>query len=73
MSDGFALGDIIAYPGVTISAAVPMRRFSLRAHDSALLASIIGLPLPTRIGETAGDIACLGLMMPICREERDKR
>jgi sarcosine oxidase, subunit gamma len=45
---------------VTMTYAPPMRRFSLRARDPALLASIIGLPLPTRIGETEGNIACLG-------------
>lgn len=45
---------------VTTSHAPPMRRFSLRARDAALLSAIIGLPLPTRIGETMGAIACLG-------------
>jgi sarcosine oxidase, subunit gamma len=51
---------VMAYPDVTISRAVIERRFSLRARDPALLSSIIGLPLPTRIGATEGAIACLG-------------
>ena len=60
MCDGFAIGAIIARPGVTISAAVPMRRYSLRARDPAMLAAVIGHPLPARISETEGGIACLG-------------
>ncbi len=60
MSDGFALGDIIAFPGVTISAAVPMRRYSLRARDPAVLSALIGRALPDRIGATEGGIARLG-------------
>jgi sarcosine oxidase, subunit gamma len=60
MSDGFALGDVVARPGVTISAAVPMRRYSLRARDAAVLAAVIGYALPARIGETEGGVACLG-------------
>ena len=60
MFDGFASGAIIARPGITISAAVPTRRYSLRARDPAMLAAVIGHPLPARIGETEGSIACLG-------------
>ncbi len=60
MSDGFAPGDIIARPGVTISAALPMRRYSLRARDRAVLAGVIGRPLPAQIGDTDGGVACLG-------------
>lgn len=60
MFDGFALGDIVALPGVSISAAEPMRRYSLRARDPAMLAAVIGHALPPRIGQTKGGIACLG-------------
>jgi sarcosine oxidase subunit gamma len=60
MPDDFALGDIIAHAGVTLSAAVPMRRYALRARDPAMLAAIIGRALPAKIGETEGGIACLG-------------
>jgi sarcosine oxidase subunit gamma len=60
MSDGFAPGDIVARPGVTISAAVPMRRYSLRARDPEVLATVIGRALPANIGEAEGEIACLG-------------
>ena len=60
MSDGFAMGAVFTRPGVTISAAVPTRRYSLRARDPAMLAAVIGHSLPARIGETEGGIACLG-------------
>ncbi len=60
MSDGFAPGAVVARRGVTISAAEPMRRYSLRARDPVILASVIGRPLPAEIGETEGSIACLG-------------
>ncbi len=60
MSDGFALGDVVALPDVSISAAEPMRRYSLRARDPAMLAAVIARALPARIGQTEGGIACLG-------------
>ncbi len=60
MSEGFAFGEIIVRPGVTISTAGPMRRFVLRARNPAILAAVIGHALPERIGETQGGIACLG-------------
>lgn len=60
MFDGFAPEDIVALPGVSISAAEPMRRYSLRARDPAILAAVIGHALPARIGQTEGGIACLG-------------
>jgi sarcosine oxidase, subunit gamma len=60
MSDGFAPGIIVARPGVTISVAVPMRRYSLRARDPAVLATVIGRALPAKIGETDDGISCLG-------------
>ena len=60
MSDAFALQDVLVHPGVTISAAAPMRRYALRARDPAALASVTGMALPARIGETAGGIAFLG-------------
>jgi sarcosine oxidase, subunit gamma len=60
MSDGFAPGEIIARAGVTISAAVPVRRYSMRARDTTVLAAVIGHALPSRIGDTEGGIARLG-------------
>jgi sarcosine oxidase, subunit gamma len=60
MSDGFAFGDTIVRPGVTVSAAMPMRRYALRARDPAVLAAVIDRALPAKIGETEGGIACLG-------------
>ncbi len=60
MPDAFAFGDMIERPGVTLSAAAPMRRYALRARDPALLATVIGHALPTKIGATLAGIACLG-------------
>ena len=47
-------------PGVTITLAPPMARFSLRARDAKALEALLGRTLPARIGTTAGEIACLG-------------
>ncbi len=52
--------DAVARPGVTISAAPPMRRYSLRTRDPAVLAAVIGRALPAQIGETVAGTACLG-------------
>ncbi|MBK8631520.1 MAG: sarcosine oxidase gamma subunit [Sphingomonadales bacterium] len=49
-----------AYSGVTITLAPPMRRWSLRAKSRQALETHLGLSLPRKIGETLGDIACLG-------------
>lgn len=46
--------------GVTIAWAAPMRRYSLRARDVAVLGALIDRPLPARIGATEGGIARLG-------------
>jgi sarcosine oxidase, subunit gamma len=46
--------------GVMIAWAAPMRRYSLRARDPAVLAAVIGHALPAKIGETESGIACLG-------------
>lgn len=48
------------YQGVTIILAPPMRRWSLRARSRQALETLLAMPLPARIGETRGDIACLG-------------
>ena len=60
MSDSFTLGDPLVFPGVTISAAAPMRRYALRARAPAMLAAVMGHRLPSKIGKTEGGIACLG-------------
>lgn len=46
--------------GVTISAAPPLARWSLRARDRAALEGVIGRSLPARIGETLDGAICLG-------------
>lgn len=46
--------------GATIAWASPVRRYSLRARDQAVLGAVIGHALPAKIGETEGGIACLG-------------
>jgi sarcosine oxidase, subunit gamma len=48
------------YPSVTISLAPPVKRWSLRARDPKTLEKLAGNKLPRKIGETLGDIACLG-------------
>ncbi len=45
---------------VRLSLAPPAARYSLRARDAAMLSALVGRPLPARIGEMAGGIACLG-------------
>ncbi len=46
--------------GVTISLALPMARYSLRARQAQALESLLGVKIPNRIGATEGGIACLG-------------
>jgi sarcosine oxidase, subunit gamma len=48
------------HPGVTITLAPPMRRWSLRAKSRQALETLLGIKLPLRIGETFGGVACLG-------------
>ncbi len=50
----------VTAPGVSVAMAPAMSRTVLRAHDAALLSSIIARPLPAQIGDVAGGIACLG-------------
>jgi sarcosine oxidase subunit gamma len=50
----------MAERGVTITNGGALARYSLRARDPAVLARLIGRPVPTRIGEIAGEVACLG-------------
>lgn len=45
---------------VTLRAAPPMARFSLRARRAADLKDILGFAAPGRIGATASGVACLG-------------
>jgi len=49
-----------AHSGVTITLAPPMRRWSLRARSRQALETLLGIRLPSRIGETLGEAACLG-------------
>ncbi len=46
--------------GVTISLAEPMARYSLRARQAEALQNLLSVKLPRKIGETQGNIACLG-------------
>lgn len=48
------------FDGVTIALGAPLARFSLRARDATALGKLIGRKLPTKIGLTEGDVACLG-------------
>ena len=65
MSDALTRAEPIspepfAAPGVSITLAPPMARFSLRARDVKALEGLLGRKLPARIGATEGEIACLG-------------
>ena len=65
MSDALTRAEPIppepfAAPGVSITLASPMARFSLRARDVKALEGLLGRMLPARIGVTEGEIACLG-------------
>jgi sarcosine oxidase, subunit gamma len=48
------------YAGVKLGLAPTARRWSLRARDPSVLENCLNLPLPRKIGETLGEIACLG-------------
>ena len=52
--------DPFAAPGVSITLAPPLARFSLRARDVKALEGLLDRKLPARIGATEGEIACLG-------------
>ena len=54
------LAEPFVADGVGIAPAPAMARYSLRARDAALLSSVIGRPLPDRIGDVAEGIARLG-------------
>ena len=47
-------------PGVRLSLAADLVRYSLRARDPSVLEGVLGHKLPTKIGDTSGGIACLG-------------
>jgi sarcosine oxidase, subunit gamma len=46
--------------GVTICLAEPMARYSLRARQPQALETVLKVKIPKKIGETQGDIVCLG-------------
>jgi sarcosine oxidase, subunit gamma len=48
------------HAGVVVALAPPTHRWSLRARDPKQLEKILGVKLPRKIGETIGEIACLG-------------
>ncbi|WP_219893512.1 sarcosine oxidase subunit gamma [Aquisediminimonas profunda] len=50
----------VRHGDLTIALAQPMRRWSLRARDAKRLEELLGVKIPGRIGETLGEIACLG-------------
>ena len=65
MSDPLTRAEQIApepfsAPGVTITLAPPMARYSLRARDALALEAVLERKLPAKIGTTTGEIACLG-------------
>lgn len=49
-----------AFDGVRIALGVSLARYSLRGRDPKSLGKLIGRKLPTRIGASEGDVACLG-------------
>lgn len=52
--------DALAGNQITLRAAPPMTRFSLRARCAADLKDILGFAPPGQIGASAGGVACLG-------------
>jgi len=46
--------------GVRLSLATDLVRYSMRARDPAVLEGVLGHPLPTKIGDTADGVICLG-------------
>lgn len=46
--------------GATLTALPPASRWSLRARTPEKLAEVLGQPVPARIGEAEGGIACIG-------------
>lgn len=48
------------FAGVTIALAPPVARWSLRARDARQLGALLGLEVPTKIGQTTGGMSCLG-------------
>ena len=49
-----------SFAGVTIALAPPIQRWSLRGRDPTALETLLGVELPRKIGETLGEVACLG-------------
>lgn len=50
----------MAEHGVTITHGAPLARYALRARDAKALSKLIGRPVPARIGQIEGEVACLG-------------
>lgn len=48
------------FPGVSITLGAPLARWSLRGRDTKAMAKAVGHKVPSRIGETAGGMLCLG-------------
>lgn len=48
------------FDGVSIALGPPLARWSLRARDPSALGKLIGRKLPTKIGTSGDEIACLG-------------
>ena len=65
MSEAFVRGDPIPAQAflaadVSITAAAPMSRFSLRARHASDLEGVIGAKIPDKIGIMLDGVACLG-------------
>lgn len=65
MSEAFVRSDPIPAQAflavdVSVTAAPPMSRFSLRARQASDLEGVIGAKLPDKIGMMLGGVACLG-------------
>lgn len=65
MSDAFIRNEPVpstpfVAEGVTISLAVPLRRYSLRARTAQALETLLSVKVLQKIGATEGRIACLG-------------
>jgi sarcosine oxidase, subunit gamma len=52
--------ETFSAPGVTVSLAPPMARYSLRVREAKALETLLKVKLPRKIGTTEGGIACLG-------------
>lgn len=50
----------VAGAGVTLSHPGPRARYSLRARDAGVLSDVIGRVLPSKIGDQADGVICIG-------------